>query len=197
MSSRVFFLVVTLLTAALAGTVTAGYLIWQSRDGTVDVGGPYALIDQTGAEVTEETYQGTWQIVFFGYTYCPDICPTNLWTVTTALDQLGPLADQVSPIFITIDPQRDTPEQLAAYHEAFHPRFSMLTGTQAQVAAAAKEFRVYYAKVESEDATEYLMDHSTITYLLDPDGRYVTHFGHGVAPEKMAETLRGYIEGTS
>lgn len=197
MSSRVFFFVVTLLTATLVGTVTAGYFIWQARDGKVDVGGPFTLIDQTGAVVTEETYEGTWQVVFFGYTFCPDICPTNLSTVTAALDELGPLAERVSPIFISIDPQRDTVEQLAAYHEAFHPRFSMLTGTQEQVDKVAKEFRVYYAKAESEDTTEYLMDHSTITYLLNPDGEYVTHFGHGIAPEKMAETLRRYIEGAS
>ena len=195
MSSRVFFFVVTLLAATLVGTVTAGYFIWQAKDGEVDVGGPFNLIDQTGKQVTEKTYAGTWQIVFFGYTYCPDICPTNLATVTTALDELGPLAEKVSPIFITIDPQRDTPEQLAGYHEYFHPSFSMLTGTQEEIAKVAREFRVYYAKAEDDGAADYLMDHSSITYLLNPEGKYVTHFNHGIDPDKMAETLRGYIQG--
>ncbi|MEQ8587973.1 MAG: SCO family protein [Thalassobaculaceae bacterium] len=195
MSPRVFFLVVTLLTATLVGTVLSGYFIWQSQDGQVDIGGPFTLTDQTGRTVTEETYEGTWQVVFFGYTFCPDICPTDLATMTAALDELGPMAEQVSPIFISIDPERDTVEQLAAYHEYFHPRFSMLTGSPEQVDAAAKEFRVYYAKVESESASDYLMDHSSITYVLDPDGDYVTHFSHGTPPEKIAETLRGFIAG--
>lgn len=195
MSSRVFFFIVTLLVATLAGTVTAGYFIWQAKDGNVDVGGPYTLTDQTGRTVTEETFEGTWQVVFFGYTYCPDVCPTNLATVSTALDALGPLADRVTPIFISVDPERDTVQQLASYHEYFHPSFSMLTGTPEQIAEVAREFRVYYAKAESDEASDYLMDHSSITYLLNPDGDYVTHFSHGTDPEQMAETLRGYIQG--
>ncbi|WP_281684356.1 SCO family protein [Thalassobaculum salexigens] len=195
MSSRVFLFVVTLLTATLVGTVTAGYFIWQAKDGEVDVGGPFTLTDQTGRQVTEKTYQGDWQIVFFGYTYCPDICPTTMATVTTALDALGPLAEKVTPIFITIDPERDTVEQLAGYHEYFHPSFAMLTGSEEQIAKVAREFRVYYAKADDEGASDYLMDHSSITYLLDPNGRYVTHFNHGIAPEKMAGTLRQYIGG--
>jgi protein SCO1/2 len=195
MSSRLFFFVVTLLTATLVGTVTAGYFIWQAKDGAVEIGGPFTLIDQTGAVVTEKTYAGTWQVVFFGYTYCPDVCPTDLATVTTALDDLGPLAERVTPIFISIDPERDTVEQLAGYHEYFHPRFAMLTGTPEQVAQVAREFRVYYAKAQDGGASDYLMDHSSITYLLDPDGRYVTHFSHGTDPQKMADVMRGYIEG--
>lgn len=195
MSSRVFFFVVTLLSATLIGTVTAGYFIWQARDGQVDVGGPFTLTDQTGSTVTEEAFEGTWQVVFFGYTFCPDICPTDLATMSAALDELGPLAEQVSPIFISIDPERDTVEQLSAYHEYFHPRFSMLTGTPEQIGAVAREFRVYYAKVESDAASDYLMDHSSITYVLDPAGDYVTHFSHGTSAEKIAETLRGLIAG--
>ncbi|WP_420563507.1 SCO family protein [Thalassobaculum sp.] len=195
MSSRVFLFVVTLLTATLVGTVTAGYFIWQAKDGQVQVGGPFTLTDQTGRQVTEETYQGTWQVVFFGYTYCPDVCPTTMATVTTALDELGPLAEKVTPIFITIDPARDTVEQLAGYHEYFHPRFAMLTGTEEQIAKVAREFRVYYAKAEDSSASDYLMDHSSISYLLDPDGNYVTHFSHGTDPQKMAETLRQHIQG--
>jgi protein SCO1/2 len=115
--------------------------------------------------------------------------------MSAALDELGPLAEQVSPIFISIDPERDTVEQLSAYHEYFHPRFSMLTGTPEQIGAVAREFRVYYAKVESDAASDYLMDHSSITYVLDPAGDYVTHFSHGTSAEKIAETLRGLIAG--
>ena len=134
-------------------------------------------------------------LVFFGYTYCPDVCPTTLSIMTQALDQLGPLAAKVTPVFVTVDPERDTVAQLKAYQEHFHPSFVMLTGSPERVREAARAYRVYHRKVESESATDYLMDHSSITFLMGPDGGYVTHFGHDATAETMAATLRQKLGG--
>lgn len=198
MSTRVFVLVVTLLSAVLAATVIGGYLIWNRGDqgSTAMIGGPFTLVDHTGRTVTQETIEGGWSLIYFGYTYCPDVCPTSLSVMTQALDALDPaVADKITPVFVSVDPERDTVEQLALYHESFHPSFVMLTGTPEQVRKAAKAYRVYYRRAESDSATEYLVDHSSITFLMDPDGHYVTHFGHEVTPEGMAETLRETVGG--
>lgn len=197
MSTRAFVLIVTLLSALLAATVVGGYLVWtRTQEGTAAlIGGPFTLVDQTGKTVTEKSLKGKWSLIYFGYTFCPDVCPTSLTVMTQALDQIGPLADKVTPVFVTVDPERDTVQQLAGYHESFHPSFEMLTGTPEQVKQAARAYRVYYRKAESEASTDYLMDHSSITYLMDPDGVYVTHFGHDVTPDGMAKTLREKIGG--
>ena len=197
MSTRAFVVLVTLLSAVLAATVVGGYLVWtRSQEGTAAlIGGPFTLVDRTGKTVTEASLKGKWSLIYFGYTFCPDVCPTSLSVMTQALDQLGPLADRVTPVFVTVDPERDTVQQLAAYHEHFHPSFVMLTGSTAQVKDAARAYRVYYRKAESEASTEYLMDHSSITYLMDPAGRYVTHFGHDATPDGMAQVLRDKVGG--
>lgn len=192
MSTRVFVLVVSLLSALLAATVVGGYLLWNRGDqgAAALIGGPFTLVDQTGRTVTEETLEGKWSLIYFGYTYCPDVCPTSLSVMTLTLDKLGPLADRIRPVFVTVDPERDTVSQLALYHESFHPSFLMLTGSPEQVREAARAYRVYYRRAESDSATDYLMDHSSITFLMDPKGTYATHFGHDATPESMAETLR-------
>ncbi len=198
MSTRAFVVVVALLSAVLAGTVVAGYLVWSRDDqgAAVMIGGPFELVDQTGRPVTQDSLKGKWSLIYFGYTYCPDVCPTSLSVMSQALDALDPaLAAKVTPVFFTVDPERDTVEQLALYHQSFHPSFLMLTGTPEQVRAAAKAYRVYYRKAENDSATEYLMDHSSITYLMNPDGGYVTHFGHDATPEGIAETLRKLVGG--
>ena len=197
MSTRAFVVLVTLLSAVLAATVVGGYLVWtRSQEGTAAlIGGPFTLVDQTGKTVTEASLKGKWSLIYFGYTFCPDVCPTSLSVMTQALDQLGPLADRVTPVFVTVDTERDTVKQLAAYHEHFHPSFVMLTGSTAQVKDAARAYRVYYRKAESEASTEYLMDHSSITYLMDPNGNYVTYFGHDATPEGMAKTIREKVGG--
>jgi len=198
MSTRTFVIVVTLLSALLAGTVVGGYLIWSRTDqgGVAMIGGPFTLVDQTGRTVTQDTLKGKWSLIYFGYTYCPDVCPTSLSTMTLALEALPPeMVEKITPVFISVDPERDTVEQLALYHESFHPSFLMLTGTPEQVREAARAYRVYYRKAENDSATEYLMDHSSITYLMDPKGNYVTHFGHDVTAEGMAETLKKTIGG--
>jgi len=197
MSTRVFVLVVTLLSAVLAATLVAGYLLWTRSDEATAalIGGPFELVDHNGNTVTEASLKGRWTLIFFGYTYCPDICPTTMSVVSEALDGLGPLADKVRPVFVTVDPERDTVAQLAAYHGHFHPSFLMLTGSPEQVHEAARAYRVYYRKAETEGSTEYLMDHSSIVYLMDPAGRYVAHFAHDTPPPTMAEALRARIGG--
>ncbi|MBM86669.1 MAG: SCO family protein [Rhodospirillaceae bacterium] len=153
------------------------------------IGGPFELTDHTGRTVTEADFAGTHKLVYFGYTFCPDICPSGLTTISTALDLLGEHAKQVKPLFITVDPKRDTVSALASYYEHFHPSFSNLTGTPEQVALVAQAYRVFYRKTNSGDTTDYLMDHSTVTYLMAPDGEYITHFGHDVTPERLAAAI--------
>ena len=159
------------------------------------VGGPFSLIDNTGKRVTDKDYLGHYMLVFFGYTYCPDVCPTELQVMSAALDQLGPEASRIQPVFVSIDPARDTPEVLKAYVANFGPRLMGLTGTPEEIAAIAKAYRVYYAKAgNGASATDYLMDHSSIIYLMGPDGRFVKHMPYTTDAAKLAmdlkETLR-------
>lgn len=159
------------------------------------IGGPFTLVDHTGKTVTDADFRGRFMLVFFGYTYCPDVCPISLSRNSQALDLLGERADKIVPILITIDPERDTPEQMAPYVAVFGPRFVGLTGSKDQVAAAAKAYGIYYAKAEQPGAApgQYLMDHSSVTYLIGPDGRFLRHFRQDMSPEDMAEQLRALL----
>ena len=159
------------------------------------IGGPFTLVDQTGKTVNNEDLQGRLLLVYFGYTFCPDVCPTSLTAMAEALDILGAGADDVTPVFITVDPQRDTPEQLAMYAQHFHPRLVALTGSPEQIAKVAKAYRVYYAKAGEDgvDADDYLMDHTSITYLMDRDGTFRLHFSNGTDAETMAKRIREHL----
>lgn len=165
------------------------------KSSLVTIGGPFSLTDHNGQQVTEKTYAGQYKLVFFGYTYCPDVCPTTLTTLSNTLDILGSAAEKVTPLFISVDPERDTVEHLKEYVGYFHPRIVGLTGTEEQIAAVAKAYRVYYAKAKpsQDDPLDYLMDHSSITYLIGPDGSFLEHFSHGTEPEKIAERLLEYL----
>jgi protein SCO1/2 len=132
-------------------------------------------------------------LVFFGFTHCPDICPAELQVMSQSLDALGPKAAGVVPIFITLDPERDTQAVMAEYVKNFGPRFVGLTGSPEAVAAAAKAYRIAYAKFQEQNASDYSIDHSALVYLMGKDGEYVTHFAYGTPPEKMTETLRRYL----
>jgi len=166
----------------------------QSRaGGQALIGGPFELVDQKGRAVTERDLQGRLALVYFGFTYCPDVCPTDLQGITAALDLLAADAAKVQPVFITIDPERDTVAQMGSYIEHFHPSFLALTGTPAQVATAAKAYRVYYARAKSDSTTEYLMDHSAFVYLMDREGRYLRHFAPNTPPEAMAAAIREHL----
>jgi protein SCO1/2 len=155
---------------------------------TVTLGGPFALTDQNGVIRTEKDYRGKYTLVFFGYTYCPDVCPTTLAVMSAALDKLGAQADKIVPLFITVDPKRDTPEKLKSYLASF-PRFVGLTGTSGDIAAVAKEYRVYYREHAAENGGEYTVDHSGVVYLMDPGGAFIANYSLETSPEAMAADL--------
>jgi len=160
-----------------------------SVPGGVSVGGPFALTDQHGAAVTDASYRGRWMLVYFGYTFCPDVCPTELQTIAGALDKLGPQASQIAPLFVTVDPERDTAAALADYVKLFDDRIVGLTGTPEQIAAVARAYRVYYAKATSKDSSTYLMDHSSFMYLMGPDGKFRALFRQGMSPQALADAI--------
>lgn len=154
------------------------------------VGGPFTLTDHIGKRVSDQDFRGRHLLVMFGFTFCPDICPSGLQVMSAALDKLGPKAERVTPVFITIDPERDTPQVLAAYVPSFHKRLIGLTGTAAEVAAVAKAYRVYYKRVKDEKSgAAYTMDHSALIYLMGPDGAYVAHFNHATSVDDLASRL--------
>jgi protein SCO1/2 len=159
------------------------------------LGGPFSLTDHTGRAVTEADFADGLMLIYFGFTFCPDVCPTELGTIAAALDALGDDAARVTPVFISVDPERDTPAAMADYVARFHPRMVGLTGTAAQVAAAARAYRVFYAKVHPPTASEYLIDHSSFIYLVGPDARVRALFRPETAPEAIAQTVRGQLRG--
>jgi len=171
-----------------------------ATSGRVTFGGPFTLVDHTGRTVTERDFLGKYTLVFFGFTYCPDVCPTTLQDVATILDRLGPLAERVRPLFITIDPERDSPAVMASYVQTFHPRILGLTGTPEQVRAAAKAYKVFYRKVD-DGRGGYLMEHTAVLFLTDPEGRHLEILPREMPSSKMAELVRrhvmGAVEGTS
>ncbi len=155
------------------------------------IGGAFTLVDQDGKTVTDRDFRGKLLLVYFGYTFCPDVCPTELQAMTLVMDELGDLAGtKVVPLFITIDPQRDTPAVLKEYMGNFHPAFHALTGTPEQIAQAAKAYRVYYGKAKDGGDTDYLMDHSGFVYLMDGEGRYATHFRPNAPTDDVVKAIR-------
>jgi protein SCO1/2 len=140
---------------------------------TASIGGPFTLIDDTGAPVTENTLAGKPYAMYFGYTFCPDVCPTTLLDLSRWIKKLGPDADRLNYVFVTVDPERDTVQSLHTYLSSFDKRIRGYTGTPAEIAQIAREYRVYYEKVPT-DGGEYTMDHSAIIYLMDPDDKFVT-----------------------
>jgi cytochrome oxidase Cu insertion factor (SCO1/SenC/PrrC family) len=194
-------LIVLLVCGLLAGGIAAVATVPQIRERVVGsrmqksvgqalVGGPFTLTDHTGKHVSDTDFRGRNMLLFFGFTYCPDICPTALQVMAATMDKLGPKADRVVPLFITVDPDRDTPEQLAQYVATFHPKLLGLTGTREEIDTVLKAYRVYAQKVEDPKSTAgYTMNHSTIVYLMGPDGQYRTHFTHATSVEAMYERL--------
>ncbi|WP_159347473.1 SCO family protein [Roseomonas harenae] len=159
----------------------------------VAIGGPFTLVDQDGRTVTQDDLRGKLALVFFGFTFCPDVCPTELQAIGQAMDLLGPQAAQVRPVFITVDPARDTPAKMKEYVGLFHPSITGLTGTPEQVSAAARAWRVYYNKVTPPGSSDYLMDHSSYTYLMGRDGSLRALFRPGITPEEMVTAIRANL----
>jgi protein SCO1/2 len=173
-SNRTVYAVVGVLVAVML-MASGGYLfLTGSQPAALTVGGPFSLIDGDGKPVTEQTWRGKYMLVYFGYTFCPDVCPTTLTAVSHALDKLGSKSDRIQPLFITVDPKRDTPAVVKQYAAAFGPRIVGLTGSPEQVAAAAKAYRVYFAEHRTGPGPDdYSMDHSSVLYLMGPDGRFI------------------------
>jgi cytochrome oxidase Cu insertion factor (SCO1/SenC/PrrC family) len=164
--------------------------VGQQVTGKALIGGAFTLTDNTGKHVTDQDFHGKYTLVFFGFTSCPDICPAGLQLIAGALQKLGTKAQLITPIFISVDPQRDTPEKLAAYVKNFDPRLVGLTGTPEEIAAVAKAYKVYYAKVPSKERPDnYTMDHTSIIYVMDPKGEFVTHFTPSTSVDDMAAKL--------
>jgi protein SCO1/2 len=172
--------------------VTAAQMMDDLMYGRGTVGGPFTLTDQTGRKRSDGEFRGKLMIVYFGYTFCPDVCPADLMAISQALDQLGPAADGVQPIFITIDPERDT-KVLAEYVSAFHKSFIALTGSPDEVRKVANAYKAFYAKVPAPRDGEYSIDHTGVIYLMGRDGEYLGFMPPQTGPEKLTEILRKHL----
>ena len=202
-ASRIFFLT-SLVTIAV---IVVGVLAWQPwriecRTGSTgnggseaDIGGPFTLTDQDGNEVTEAMLEGHLNVIYFGYTYCPDVCPTGLQDITAALDMMGDDAERVQPILVTVDPERDTVAVLKDYVGWFHPSLIGLTGTVEEIEVMKAAYKVFAAKAPQDDETgdDYLVDHTTVTYVMSPDGIYLSHISYGTSPEDIAAKLEDLL----
>ncbi len=158
-------------------------------------GGPFSLTDHTGKRVTEADFRNRFMLVYFGFTRCTDTCPVDLPVIAQALDAIGPLVEKIAPLFVTVDPANDTPAVIAPYVAAFHPRLTGLTGTEAEIAAIAKAYKVHRRKLTQphHGAGDYAVDHGSLTYLMGPDGRFLTLLPHNSGAEKLAAVLRKYL----
>ncbi len=182
--------------AALTGReqAPAGPQVGIQLPAGVSLGGPFEMRDQDGRAVTQASFQGQLVVGYFGFTYCPDVCPTELGSIAAAMDMLSPeQAAKVTPVLVTVDPERDTPEQLKSYVSNFHPRMMGLTGTPEQLAEMARRFRVYYAKVNRPDMSEYLMDHSSFIYLIGDGGKVRALLRPQTSPEDIAAAIRALL----
>ena len=157
------------------------------------IGGPFDLIDQNGRRRTDAEFRGKLVILYFGYTYCPDVCPTDLMAISSAVRLLGPAGNNVQPIFITVDPQRDTVERLRGYVSAFHPRLIGLTGSEHDIRTLALAYKVYYAKIAAEPGEPYAIYHTGFVYLVGRDGKYLGFFPPGTPPDRMVEIVRQHL----
>jgi protein SCO1/2 len=190
------------ITGLAVGAVAALALFPQARErlfpashvkvwGRALVGGPFTLTDHTGKRVTDADFRGRYMLVFFGFTYCPDVCPSTLQVMTEALDRLGSKAERFVPIMITVDPERDTPKQLALYVQSFHPRLVGLTGTRAEIDAVLNAYRIRNVRkrADPKSTAGYSIDHPAQVYVMDPEGRYRMFLDYTKGPDSMAASL--------
>jgi len=182
------------LGAALAVAAALEWFGTPDEGGGARVGGPFALQATDGRTVTDKDFAGKAMLIYFGFTFCPDACPTALSRMAAALDALGPEGEAVQPILITLDPARDTPDVLKEYVSLFHPRLIGLRGTPEETAAVAKDYRVYFELTEPDANGDYLVNHTDAIFLMGPDGRYLTLFGPDVDAQAMAEGIRHYLD---
>ena len=186
-------LALALLGSALAETprrADAARLMNELMSGKAQVGGPFTLIDQHGKRRSLSDFRGKLVLLYFGYTFCPDVCPTDLLAVARLMELMGVDADKVQPVFVTLDPARDSAAVLRAYAAAFHPRFVALRGTEVETRRVATLYKTYYEKVGPVGSNNYVIDHTAFIYLIDRDGRYVAFFPPGTTPERMQVMVR-------
>ena len=183
-----------LFSAPLAATEAADpsptELIEGLLSGRAPVGGPFELTDQTGHRRTDADFRGKLVVLYFGYTYCPDVCPTELQSISLALDKLGAAAETVQPVFISVDPERDTPARLAEFVASFHPRLIGLTGSLADIKKTAIAYRTFFAKNSATAPGEYSVDHTGFIYLVGKDGHYLGFLPPGASPDEIADAVR-------
>jgi cytochrome oxidase Cu insertion factor (SCO1/SenC/PrrC family) len=173
-----------------AAELSATELIEGLLSGRVSVGGPFELTDQTGHRRTDADFRGKLVVLYFGYTYCPDVCPTELQSISLALDKLGAAAEAAQPLFITVDPERDTPARLADFVSSFHPRLIGLTGSLAEIRKTAIAYKTFFAKHSIATPGNYSVDHTGFIYLVSKDGRYLGFLPPGLAPDAIADAIR-------
>ncbi len=185
--------VIALFVAGFAAAYSIRFAPEASRtEGKALIGGPFSLSNTDGKRVTDRDFRGKLMLVFFGYTHCPDVCPTEMQNMADVMAKLGPDAKQVAPIFISVDPVRDTPQALSDYVKNFSPLIAGLTGTQDEVASAGKAYRVYFRKADG-GSENYTVDHSVFVYLMDRDGNYLTHFMFNTPPETIVDVIKKQI----
>lgn len=193
--NRILYATMGLLLAVLL--LGAGGFLWLSSGGggnPMGIGGPFTLEDGNGKSVSDTDFRGKYMLVYFGYTFCPDVCPTTLNAVADAMDKLGPEASRIQPLFITVDPKRDTPAVVKQYAAAFGPRIEGLTGTPDQIASVAKVYRVYFAEHRTGTGPDdYTMDHSSVLYLMDPKGQFLAPVRADQSGEEIAANLKKLI----
>jgi len=190
---RGLYIFLAALAVILGGVVYQEFWLGGAENATPALGGPFALIDQDGQPRRDSDFRGKLMLVYFGYTFCPDACPTTLQAISDTLDLLGDKAGGVQPIFISVDPARDTPEQLKSFAANFHPGIVYLTGAPDALKQAEGEFRVYVAKVPQSGSDDYLIDHSSVIYVMGRDGRYLGQLPTGLPPKVMAASLKRYL----
>lgn len=194
-------LAIAFLAAGLGLLGWVGYTLFQGKapagaalEPSDLLGGAFTAENHLGEPVSEQTFRGKYMLMYFGFTFCPDVCPGELQIIGAAMDMLGEDSERITPVFVSIDPERDRPEVLADYVPHFHDRMIGLTGTPEQIAGLARAWKVYYSRVEDENMPGgYVMDHSSIIYLMDPDGRFLKHFPHGTPPEDIAAGIRAIL----
>lgn len=172
----------------------AARLMNDLMSGTPDIGGPFTLADENGTRVSLADFRGKVVVLYFGYTFCPDVCPTDLHTIASMLAALGDDRHKVQPVFITLDPQRDTPAQLTRYVKSFDPSFVTLSGTEKETRAVATAYKVFFEKVQPAGASHYVIDHTAFTYIVDQQGKYAGFFPPGTGFDRMTSVVRELIE---
>jgi len=167
-----------------------------SADSKVTTGGRFILKSHTGKIVTDQDFAGKFMLVYFGYTYCPDICPTSLQTMTMALESIGDKAKHFQPLFISVDPERDTPKVLAEYVSSFYPGMIGLTGSKVTIDSVTKKYRVRFSKVAEKNTPDedYTVDHTSAVFLMGFDGRYLSRFGYNTTAQQMADKLKKFAD---